>query len=69
MNAIMLWAMVASNWMQNARKGYKTCKDYVIILAYKISNFASNFPQIKGRKIDTLKLYSAWSLMVMEIAT
>jgi hypothetical protein len=44
--------------MQNAIKGCKTCKDYVAILAYKISNFASNFPQIGGGKIDALELYS-----------
>jgi hypothetical protein len=69
MSSIMLWAMVASNWTQNARKGCKTCKDYVAILAYKISSFASNFPQIKGGKIDTLELYSTWSLMLMEIST
>ncbi len=65
----MLWSMATSNWMQNARKGCKTCKDYVAILTYKISNFASNFPQIRGGKIDALELYSTWSLMLMEIAT
>jgi hypothetical protein len=69
MNAIMLWAMAASNWTQNAIKGCKTCKDYVAILAYKISNFASNFPQIGGGKIDALELYSTWSLMLMGITT
>ncbi len=69
MRAIMLRAMVASNWTQNARKGCKTRKDYFAILTYKISSFASNFPQVKGGKIDALELYSTWNLMLMEIIT
>jgi hypothetical protein len=46
MNANMLWAMVASNWTQNIRKGCKTHKTYVIILASKIFSFASNFHKL-----------------------
>ncbi len=65
----MLWGMAISNWMQNARKGWKTHKDSIAILTYKISNFASKFPQVKGGKIDALELYSTWNLMLMDIVT
>jgi hypothetical protein len=68
MNAIMLWAMVASNWMKNAKKGCKTRKFFATISTYKISSVRSNFPQIRGGKIDALELHSTWSLMLMEIA-
>jgi hypothetical protein len=44
--------------MQNAKKGCKTRKNSIAILAYKISSFASKFPQVKGGKINTLELYS-----------
>ncbi len=68
MSAIMLWAMVASNWTQNARKGCKTCKDFATISTYKISSSTWNSPQVRGGKIDTLELYSTWSLMLLQIA-